>query len=384
MNTRPPQIKAIFDRRKKATPTVKSSLEIRITYNYRQKFISTGIRLYSTQWKNGRIVNCPDIMQISRTLDRLINDIRQILYDMMESGNVDIFAIPKELEKRKKAGITFLEFCNQRAEIRKYGKSSDSQERYNRFIRLFTCWGKIKNFEDITDRRIISYDKYLTSTGMKPYSKWNNYHRFLNGFIIDAINEGLLQRNPYKWVNIDKDKSSKGIERCLTPEEFRKLQNAIMPTESLERVRDLFVFQSYTCLSYSDLKGFDYTLITEVRDMKVYTGKRKKTLKPFTIPLLQPALDILEKYKGVLPVISNEKYNEYLKLVAQSAGIDKPLSTHWARHTGATMLLNEGVDMKIVARICGHSSTRITEQIYAKLLDETVVDAIKNRKSNLK
>lgn len=64
--------------------------------------------------------------------------------------------------------------------------------------------------------------------------------------------------------------------------------------------------------------------------------------------------------------------------VAQASGVDKPISSHWARHTGATMLLNEGIDMKIIARICGHSSTRITEQIYAKLLDETVVKAIKN------
>lgn len=72
------------------------------------------------------------------------------------------------------------------------------------------------------------------------------------------------------------------------------------------------------------------------------------------------------------------KYNAYLKIVAQAAGIDKPLSTHWARHTGATLLLNEGVDMKVVSKICGHSSTRITEKVYAKLLEETIVKAIKS------
>ena len=80
----------------------------------------------------------------------------------------------------------------------------------------------------------------------------------------------------------------------------------------------------------------------------------------------------------LLPIISNVKYNEYLKVVAQAAGIDKPISSHWARHTGATLLLNEGIDIKIVAKICGHSSMRITEQIYAKLLDETVVEAVKD------
>ena len=73
-------------------------------------------------------------------------------------------------------------------------------------------------------------------------------------------------------------------------------------------------------------------------------------------------------------------YNQYLKLVALAAGVDKPVSTHYARHTGATLLLNEGIDMRIISKICGHSSTKITEQVYAKLLDETVVDAVKKLK----
>lgn len=117
--------------------------------------------------------------------------------------------------------------------------------------------------------------------------------------------------------------------------------------------------------------------LVNIKGMQVYTGKRDKTGKQFTIPTLKPALDILHKYSGKLPIISNVKYNAYLKVVAQAAGIDKPLTTHWARHTGATLLLNEGVPMQIVSKICGHSSTKMTEQIYAKLLDETVVDAIK-------
>ena len=64
----------------------------------------------------------------------------------------------------------------------------------------------------------------------------------------------------------------------------------------------------------------------------------------------------------------------------QSIDINKPVSTHYARHTGATLLLNEGIDMRIISKICGHSSTKITEQVYAKLLHETVVDAIKKLK----
>ena len=153
-----------------------------------------------------------------------------------------------------------------------------------------------------------------------------------------------------------------------------------MPSKSIERVRDLFVFQTYTCLSYSDMRIFNPEMITDLQGMKVYTGKRKKTGKSFTIPMFPPALDILRKYDNKLPIISNVKYNEYIKVVAQAACIDKPVSTHWARHTGATLLLNNGVAIKIISRICGHSSTRITEQAYAKLLDETIVDAVKDIK----
>ena len=376
MNSKSPQVSFVFDRRKKATTSVKASVEIRITHNYKQKFISTGVRLYSNQWKNGKIVNCPDIIQISQTLDKLLVNIRQILFLMIQQESVDITLIPEKLKELENKKISFIEFCKQRAAVRMYGKKKDTQERYTRFIRLFTEYGKIQRFEDINERNIIAYDEYLAKTGMKPYSKWNNYHRFLNSFIMDAIDAKHFTTNPYNWVNIDRSKSSIGIGKYLTPEEVKRIKETPMPSKSLERVRDMFVFQTYTCLSYSDLKDFDSNNIKEVKGMSVYTGKRLKTGASFTIPILPVALEALNKYKGVLPIISNVRYNEHLKTIARIVGIDKPISTHWARHTGATLLLNEGVDMRIVSKICGHSSSKITEQVYAKLLDETVVEAI--------
>lgn len=66
------------------------------------------------------------------------------------------------------------------------------------------------------------------------------------------------------------------------------------------------------------------------------------------------------------------KYNDALKVIASICGIHKPLSSHWARHTGATLLLNAGVDMEVVAKVLGHATTRITRSVYAKLLDNTI------------
>lgn len=101
-------------------------------------------------------------------------------------------------------------------------------------------------------------------------------------------------------------------------------------------------------------------------------GRRGKTNQEFVFLLLEPAQRILDKYGGRLPLMSNVKYNAYLKILAVMANVDKPVSSHWARHTGATLLLNSGVGMEMVAKILGHSSTKITRSVYAKLLDETV------------
>lgn len=303
INYKLPQISLIYNRHKKASSTRKASVEIRVTHCYKQKYISTGVMLYPNQWKKGRIVNCPDIMEVSQALDKMLKDTRQVLVDMVEEGNIDLNTLSDKLAKRNQCDLTFLDFCNQRAEIRKYGKVVDSQERYDRFLRLFKVWGKIKRFEDLNEANIMAYDKYLSSTGMKPYSKWNNYHRFLNSFIHDAIDAGYLQRNPYKWVNIATGKHTGSIDRYLTPVEFRKIRTAVMPTPCLERVRDLFVFQTYTCMSYTDLVSFDSGQIQEIKGTKVYASKRQKTGKPYTIPILSPAWDILVRYKGKLPVI---------------------------------------------------------------------------------
>jgi len=373
-----PQLSFIFDRRKIASPAKKSSLEIRITHNYKQKYINTGIKLYPNQWKNGKIVNCPDALQISQALDKLLKDVRQVLLNMIEEGEIDIYSISSRLVKIKEGKISFLDFCKQRITIRKYGKASGSQKRYDIFVEHFSKWNKIKDFSDITEANIMEYDIYLAKSNMKPSSRWSNYHKYLNGFILDAIKEGYISKNPYKWVSLDRGRDNLGINKYLTLEEFQKIRDTVMPTQSLEKIRDVFVFQTYTCLRYSDLKAFNPKKIQEIKGTHVYINGSIKTHIDFVVPLLSPALEILHKYNNRLPVITNIKYNEYLKLVAQAAGVDKPITSHWARHTGATMLLNSGVPIEIVSKICGHSSIKITEQIYAKLLDATVVNAIKN------
>ena len=327
-----PLLEFVYNRKKTAATNREAAVELRITFERKQKYMTTGgIRLLPKHWHRGTVVNRIDARELNETLEKLMAEVRQVILDMMSESVMDIFSIQERLKRKRASAISFLEFCEQRTKIRQYGKADDSKERYNRFMRFFSAWGKIRYFEDVTDANILALDEHLAKKGLKPYSKWNNYHRFLNSFILDAIDEGFLKRNPYKWIRIDKEKSKGGIGKYLSPLEFAKVRDVALPSECLQRVRDVFVFQTYTCLSSTDLHDFDVSKIKEVKGMKVYVGNRAKTKQTFTIPLLSPALAVLKKYQNKLPVISNVKYNEYLKVIAQAAGIDKPVSSHWGK-----------------------------------------------------
>lgn len=378
-----PIFKLIYDRRHRASNTKEGAIELRITYNRIQKHATTGVRVLPKQWKNGRIVNRLDAFELQHSLDVFVLNARKVVNEQIEAGTLDMQTIVAVINGKHQTAASenvpgcrlLMDFFKERAAIRKYGRGEDSQERYDRFLRWFEKWGGMVTFDDITEANIVKMDEALGK--MKACSKWGNYHRFLNSFILDAIDEGLMHKNPYKALHINKDKvNDKALEKFLTQEEFARLAKMELPADYLCHARDLFVFQTYTCLAYVDLAAFDASKIRTVGGRPMYIGRRGKTNQEYTFLLLQPAMDILKKYNWQLPMMTNQVYNKFIKMLAVLAGINKPVSSHWARHTGATLLLNAGVGLEIVAKVLGHSTTKITKQVYAKLLDETVADAM--------
>ena len=103
--------------------------------------------------------------------------------------------------------------------------------------------------------------------------------------------------------------------------------------------------------------------------------KRNKTGIYYTAVILPEGVDILKKYGFQLPIISNQKVNTYLKVIRDLCGIDKPIFSHVARHTYATRCLNRGIRLEVVAKLLGHSTTRITQH-YAKLLQKNILSEV--------
>lgn len=364
----------VFDRKKVADKKKEGVIELKITAGGKRKYISTGVKVFPKEWKNGEVVGCRDWKEKNDFLQTLKRKCSEIINKMVDECNFNIDAVAARLDESTQQKQTFLEYAKECAERRMQDLAEGTRKRYKVVLDFLDKWRGIVFFTDVTERNIRKMDDYLANRGLKVCSRYN-YHKILKAFVLQAFGDGLITKNPYAHYKLKRGDDG-GLSRVLTPKEFERLETCIIPTECNRRVRDLFLFQTYTMMGYSDLAAFDYKECKRVKGKLCYKAKRLKTGQEFMVVLLEPALNILKKYKYKLPIISNVKYNLYLKAVAQFAKIDKPLTTHYARHTGATLLLNNGVSLHIIQHILGHATLRETERTYAKLMDETIIDAM--------
>ena len=361
-----PSLTFVYDRKGQTRKREQGVVELRIGAGKQRKYLSTGIWLKPREWKNGSVVGREDWHELNAMLQTMKKKASEIIVRMMDEGNLEIGAVPDLLRQTIVQTQTFIEYAKETAE-RRFRKISQGME----------DWKGIVYFSDVTERNVARMDDELEKRGLKECSRWN-YHKMLKTFVLQAIEDGLVKRDPYARLDIKRGRED-GLKRFLSPEEFHRFESCDIPIERLRRVRDLFVFQTYTMMSYADLVEFDWTKCEKKDGQTVYKGERRKTGQEFTVVLLKPALAVLSRYHYALPIISNVKYNEYLKAAVMYANIDKRVTTHWARHTGATLLLNEGkVPMHIIQHILGHASIRETERTYAKLMDETIVETMVN------
>lgn len=244
---------------------------------------------------------------------------------------------------------------------------------------------------DLNHEFIEKYHTYLRSNkGLKHNSAAKNIKNLIRVINL-SIQNSWIPTNPFKNFSCS---YKENYRECLTQEEIDKLYEKDILVKRLEKVRDVYIFQIYTGLAYSDLVKLSHDDIQKGIDGENWiTIFRKKTGGRSSIPLLPRAIEILEKYKidpeciskGVLlPINTNQRMNGYLKELAIICKINKNLTTHLARHTFATTItLTNGVPIETVSKMLGHSNLKTT-QIYSKVIDRKVSDDMRqlmNRKS---
>ena len=235
------------------------------------------------------------------------------------------------------------------------------------------------DIEKIDHAFITEYEFYLRSvrkcnnnTAVK-YVK--NFHKIIN----QCLANGWLNKNPFANY---KAKVKEVIREFLNEQEIEDMVSKKFVSERLELVRDIFVFSCFTGLAYIDVKQLtkNHISLGIDGDKWIFTT-RQKTDTASKIPLLPMAMAIINKYENhpicgnedrLLPILTNQKMNAYLKEIADLCGINKELTFHIARHTFATTVtLTNGVPIESVSKMLGHKNLRTTQH-YAKVLDKKV------------
>ena len=377
----------------KANATGLFPIYVRLTVDGKRLEYSTKKFVDPSKWSNelSRMKgNSEEARSINNLLDFTKNQINEIQFGLLKentSFNVEEFKNRLfGIKERERLLIPIFQEHNRKIkELVGQEYAAGTLERYETSLKHtkdFLTWKynvSDINIEKIDHSFITEYEFYLRSerkcannTAVK-YIK--NFHKIIN----QCLSNGWLNKDPFANY---KAKVKEVVRDFLSETEIEQMMNKEFVSERLELVRDIFVFSCFTGLAYIDVKQLTLDNISLGIDGDKWIFKnRQKTDTASKIPLLPTAQDIIDKYadypvckneKRLLPILSNQKMNAYLKEIADVCGIKKDLTFHIARHTFATTItLSNGVPLETVSKMLGHTSLKTTQH-YAKILDKKI------------
>lgn len=247
-----------------------------------------------------------------------------------------------------------------------------TRQTYRSFLNHLNEFNPSVSLHDITPEYIDKFKDYMVNTaGIKGTTIKKYFDKFKKVYR-DAAKKGLIEYKPFMFDDLTIKKEA-AARVALSLEEVQVLKRLKLDgdKESLVIYRDIFLFQCLTGLYYSDLKLLDTDdLETTNNGDKVIKGSRKKTKEAFIIPLNSTALQLLGKYMEperdtLFPeLISDQKYNEKLKLLATAAGLQKKLTNKVGRHTFTDLMISQGNPRSKVAKMLGHSKEETTSAYF--------------------
>ncbi|WP_370097841.1 site-specific integrase [Xanthomarina gelatinilytica] len=382
-------------------------LYARITVNSKRVNISLKRKVYINDWDSKKSKVKGTSQQARQTnlyLDQVHSRLFQIFQDFKFKGKF----ITAQLVKAAYLGesisdktlLNIFDYHRKKIEntlavgtIRNFEVSTGYVLRYlNEVIKTSDIYLKQLDYKFISD-----FETFLHNYYPKNHPKALGHNTVMKH--IQRLRKIITLAYHIEWIDKDpfvrwKPSYEKRERQFLTENELANIENYYFPIERLDRVRDLFVFSCYTGISYSDIiRLTPENIVMDIDGHNWIYTKRKKTKTLVKIPILEKAEYIIDKYCGhpitqvsgtLLPVLTNEKLNLYLKEVADACGISKNLTFHMARHTFATTVtLTNGVPIETVSKLLGHTKITTT-QIYARIIDRKISEDMSSLKNVLK
>ncbi|HMU47872.1 MAG TPA: site-specific integrase [Chitinophagaceae bacterium] len=396
-----------YAKKAKATTDGLIPIYLRVTINGQRFEISTRTYVEAKQWSSeaGKVkssINTEKAKAVNALLDTLRNRVYQIQRDIVQENLSFTIAMFKNkwlgiAEKPRMIIEIFRHHNNQLKELIKSGEFAlGTLERYTTSLDHTQNFLLYKyNVSDLDIRKldysfITDYEYWLKTVRHCNHNTTMKYLANFKKIVLLCRKKGWLQTDPFFGFKMTKKEV---IREVLTEEELQTIADKKFVSDRLTLVRDIFLFSCYTGLAYSEVKNLNESHINIGIDGGRWIFiRRQKTKKLSRIPLLEIPEEILSRYKNnpvagqretLLPILSNQKMNSYLKEIADVSGINKNLTFHIARHTFATTItLNNGASIEAVSDMLGHSSLKQTQH-YSKVKEKLISEEMSKLRRKL-
>lgn len=388
------------------TKNNQSTVYARITVNGKRVNISLKRKVLISDWDSNSS-KVKGNKQQAKLFNKYLQQVRNKVYEAYEELIMEKKLITAQTIKARFLGedgqhrslLELFEYHNNLMERQLHKDTMKHYRTTQKYLKMFMS-KKHKtndiNLDTLNYSFIIDFEHYLKSYQPKDHQRTISNNTAMKH--LQRLRKMITMAFHLEWINRDpfvrfKSSFEKREREFLSELELKNLEEFNSPFNRLNIVRDLFVFSCYTGISFIDMNKLSKDHIVKGIDGNDWViTKRQKTNTTVKIPLLDKAKELIKKYQdsprvvstnSLLPILSNQKINSYLKEIADLCGIKKNLTFHMARHTFATTVtLSNGVPIETVSKLLGHTKIATT-QIYARVLERKLSEDMEHLKSKL-
>lgn len=380
----------VYNRKKCLNKKGMALVQVEAYLDRKKKYFSTKVYLKPEQWDTKKLVvkNHPNADALNRLIYEYVAMIEKKELELWQQGKRISLELLKDTLAARENNTSFIPFFKQ--EVMNSSLKESTRRNHLSTLMLLQEFKRDVIFSDLTFEFISSFEHFLQSKGYH-INTIAKHMKHLKRHINVAINKEYLEIQKYAFRKY-KIKTVENKHTHLTPEELERLEKLRLTGRCMkyQKTLDAFLFCCYAGMRYSDFINLSPDSIVDIHQETWLLYKSIKTGTEVRLPLYLlfggKGLVILDKYRDNIQEFfhlrDNSNVNKDLIIISRLAGLSKKISFHTARHTNATLLIYNGVNITTVQKLLGHKSVKTT-QVYTNIMDMTIVHDLEKNHSLL-
>lgn len=377
----------VYNRKKCLNKKGMALVQVEAYLGRKKKYFSTKVYLKPEQWDNKKLIvkNHPNADALNRLIYEFVATIEKKKLELWQQGKRISLELLKNALTTQENNSSFISFFRQ--EVMNSSLKDSTKRNHLSTLILLQEFKKDIVFSDLTFEFISSFEYFLQLKGYH-INTIAKHMKHLKRHVNIAINKEYIEIQKYAFRKY-KIKTIENKHTHLVPEELERLENLILSDRyvKLQKSLDAFLFCCYAGMRYSDFINLSSENIVDINQETWLIYKSVKTGTEVRLPLYLlfsgKGITILNKYKDNLEdffhLRDNSNINKDLIIITRLAGLSKRISFHTARHTNATLLIYNGINITTVQKLLGHKSVKTT-QIYTNVMDMTIIHDLEKMK----